>query len=292
MSLSTNHDTNERRSDVMLDHLTSHITVRRVLRKMRGRTHSCLMSSDKGYWVVKLNSAANRRLLINEWIATILFQHLGIRTPHAGLISVPYDLLPACGCDISECTIQADKPQLHFGSLYPGCPDHTSVYDFLPDSMLATVLNSEDFVGALVLDLWTGSIERRQCVFFREGGKYDTGQTSPKYIASMIDHGGAFNGRHWTFPIGGNAPSYIRPSVYHTVRGWRDLSRWIEAIREFPLGVIEHAANSIPSEWKEGDKRALDIMLETLLSRKLLVPGLIVSSARQTSLFPNWTSVI
>ena len=42
----------------------------------------------------------------------------------------------------------------HFGSRFPGNPDHLSVYDFVPDCIFSRIVNRAAFLGVLVLDKW------------------------------------------------------------------------------------------------------------------------------------------
>jgi hypothetical protein len=95
-------------------------------------------------------------LLINEWITTTLLHHVGVCTPHAGIICIPPQLPSVSDVALPDLDSQFPESLLHFGSLFPGSPDRTAVYDFLPDSLLGRVLNSADFVGALAMDLWMG----------------------------------------------------------------------------------------------------------------------------------------
>jgi hypothetical protein len=271
----------------------SYITAERFIRKMRGRTQSCLFSSKDDYWVVKFNIPAQRRLLINEWITTTLLHHVGVCTPQAGIVCIPPQLPSVSDVALPDLDSRSPESLLHFGSLFPGSPDRTAVYDFLPDSLLGGVLNSADFVGALAMDLWMGFAGPRQCIFFRESEVIQRrdDNKSATYIASMIDHGGAFNGQHWTLSSEGN-PSYSRPCVYDMVRGWGELERWLEAIRSVPADFLQQVVKTVPSAWKNGGEGDLNRILEQLVLRRNTIPDLVLSYSRRRSLFPNWTSVI
>lgn len=79
----------------------------------------------------------------------------------------------------------------HFGSssrltLSEG-ENHT--YELIPGSWIDRVSNREDFVGALLLDLWTNNCDRCQCVFLSE-----TGSSSLRAVFIDNDHmfGGHF----------------------------------------------------------------------------------------------------
>jgi hypothetical protein len=230
---------------------------------------------------------------MNEWITTALFHHVGVSTPRAGIIYVPPQLLSLTDVATPGINLRPPESQIHFGSLFPGRPDRTAVYDFLPDSLLGRVLNSADFVGALAMDLWIGNTEPRQCIFFRESKvKQRRDENKPSvYITSMIGHGGAFNGQQWTLSLEGS-PSYNRPCVYDTVRGWGDLDMWLEAIRSFPSDLLQQVVKTAPSAWKNGEEGALNRILEQLVLRRKAIPDLVLSYSRRRNLFPNWTPVI
>jgi hypothetical protein len=59
----------------------------------------------------------------------------------------------------------AIEPGQHFGSRYPGTPSEARIYDFIPDVLLDKVANLKEFLGALVLDKWTGNVDARQVIF-------------------------------------------------------------------------------------------------------------------------------
>src|SRR6185436_8564416 len=94
------------------------------------------------------------------------------------------------------------EPGWHFGSRYPGDPGRIAVYDFLPDALLPNVVNLDHFRAILVFDKWLGNADGRQAVFFRALVKRgDTPHAGrPGFVATMIDHGFAFNGPNWDFP--------------------------------------------------------------------------------------------
>ena len=71
------------------------VDARRFLRKMRGGAQAHLLEGADGhFYVVKfLNNPQHRRILVNEWIASVFLDYLGISAPsgshdpHLGRIS-------------------------------------------------------------------------------------------------------------------------------------------------------------------------------------------------------------
>ena len=143
----------------------------RLIRKMRGGAQAHLLECDDGhFYVVKfLNNPQHRRVLINEWIASVFLNYLQISTPEAAIVSLSAGFLegnPEIYIQLGS-HHQAVEPGWHFGSRYPGDPGKVMVYDFLPDVLLDKVVNAGEFLGALVFDKWMGNADARQSIFFR-----------------------------------------------------------------------------------------------------------------------------
>ncbi len=269
------------------------LTAVRHVRKMRGGAQSHLLEADDGNWyVVKFrNNPQHRRVLINELLAGVLLDYLKIAAPQTALIRISPAFL-AANPEIHfvlGSRRQEIEPGWHFGSRYPGDPARIAVYDFLPDSLLPTVVNLEDFRAILVFDKWTGNADGRQSVFYRAMVRRGPGLPKPGFVASMIDHGFAFDGPNWDFPDSPLQGIYPRRIVYHGVRSLNDFQPWLDLILHFPEEVIDQAWKRIPPEWLEGDEESLERLLQRLWERRGRVPGLLVA-CRQTRAAPftNW----
>jgi len=163
------------------------------------------------------------------------------------------------------------------------------VYDFLPDALLPSVVNLEDFRAILVFDKWVGNADGRQSVFYRAMVRNSTGGGRPGFVARMIDHGYAFNGPHWDFPESPLQGIYARRLVYEGVRSLDDFQPWLDQVKSFPEEVVDTAWKRIPPDWVEGDENELDRLLERLFERRKLIPELI-AACRESKVnpFPNW----
>src|SRR5947207_11936754 len=181
------------------------LTAVRHVRKMRGGAQAHLLEADDGRWyVVKFrNNPQHRRVLVNESISATILEYLNISVPPTAIIEVtPAFLAANADVHIQLGTRRVDvEPGWQFGSRFPGDPAFLAVYDFLPDTLLAQVVNLTDFLAILTFDKWTGNADGRQSVFYRamvrgaeqpEGGR-------PGFVARMIDHGFTFNGPNWEF---------------------------------------------------------------------------------------------
>jgi hypothetical protein len=271
----------------------------RHVRKMRGGAQAHLLEADDGNWyVVKFrNNPQHHRVLVNELLAAVFLEYLQIAAPEPAVIQVTQEFLdanPEIKLTLGTQRI-AVEPGWHFGSRYPGDPARATIYDFLPDALLARVVNLEDVRAILVFDKWTGNADGRQSVFYRAmvrhaGAAAETEAASrPAFVARMIDHGYAFNGPHWDFPESAVQGLYARPLVYQTVRSLEDFQPWLDQVIHFPEAVVDKAWKRVPADWIAVVEDALEQRLEELLRRKARLPELIAASrSARNDPFPNW----
>jgi hypothetical protein len=247
----------------------------RFVRKMRGGSQPHLIQAEDGNcYVVKFkDNPQHRRVLVNEWIATGLMQHMSIATPGCALIEVTEEFLSANpGVYISRPTGHS-TPSLgaHFGSRFPGDPETAVVHDVLPSVCLKNLQNASDFVGALVLDLWLSNNDTRQAIFSRTAGN---GRPS-RYSAFMIDNGYCFNGPRWELKTSKLAPLYFDTGVYEPCWFEDVVALWLAKLNRIPETAVRELADSVPEEWLEGDREALDGLIEQLILRRGIVADLL-----------------
>ncbi len=279
----------------------------RLIRKMRGGAQAHLLQCDDGhFYVVKFrNNPQHRRILINEWIASVFLNYLQISTPPAAMVSLSAAFLEA-NPDIYiqlGSRHQAVEPGWHFGSRYPGDPGKVMVYDFLPDTLLDKVANAGEFLGVLAFDKWMSNADARQSIFFRARLRQwpaPGSETAPRagfvelapragFVSQMMDHGYVFDGPHWKFSDSPLQGLYFRPNVYQRVRGWEDFQPWLDRVVYFPDEVVDAAQKQIPPDWVAEDASALQSILEKLMSRRRRVPDLIRDSRTgRVNPFPEW----
>ena len=275
------------------------VDARRLIRKMRGGAQAHLIQAADGVcYVVKfLNNPQHRRILVNEWIASVFLRYLGISGPEPAVIRVSPEFL----AENPEAYIQlgnqrsAIEAGWHFGSRFPGDPARMVVYDFLPDTLLEKVENQREFLGALAFDQWMGNADSRQAIFFRARLKdwMPASEAHPLrqgFVAQMVDHGYVFEGPHWRLSDSPLHGLYFRPLVYREARGLNDFQPWLDRILHFPEAVVDQAVKQIPPAWLEGDdEQALVKLLEGLLRRTKRVPDLIEACRRgKVNLLPEW----
>jgi hypothetical protein len=275
------------------------VLARRPLRRMRGGAQAFLMEAADGHhYVVKFtDNPQHRRVVVNEWVASILLSHLDISQPEARIIEVSPEFLR----EFPEVFIQLGSsrrevtPGWHFGSRFPGNPITQAVYDILPDALMKKVANPEDFLGVLAFDKWAGNSDSRQAIFFRARLSDRRPQTPGNplqvgFVAQMMDHGYLFDGPNWEFRDAPLFGLFFRPIVYERVRGLADFSPWMERIQNFPEEIMDRVLREIPDSWLPCDERdQLARLLETLLRRRKRLESLIEGCSRgRVNPFPNW----
>ena len=267
------------------------VDARRLVRKMRGGAQAHLLeASDGKYYVVKFsNNPQHRRILVNEWISAVFLRHLGLSSPEPAMVRITEEFLSANPDTYLQLGRERRQPVAgwHYGSRFPGDPERTVVYDFIPDALLGTVENLQEFAGVLAFDKWTANADSRQAIFFR--ARLTGAQERLGFVAQMMDNGYVFDGPHWRLrdsPIQG---LYFRPLVYAKVRGWADFEPWLERIRHFPDEIVDQAVKQIPPPWLEGEGDELYRLLDRLLARRKRVEDLLLDCrSGRTDPFPAW----
>ena len=253
---------------------------------MRGGAQSHLLrASDGCHYVVKfMNNPQDVRVLANEFLATRLAQKLGIPAPEPAIIEVSPWLISQTEelrCKLAGRTIPfASGPC--FGSRFVADPTEESVFDYLPESLLDKVANLNDFARVLVLDKWASNSDGRQCVFARK-------PRERKYRVTFIDHGYCFNAGEWTFPDAALRGVYAHNEVYRTVIGWESFEPALSRAQEMSIDDIRQCAAGMPQEWYRQDADGLDRIIDTLYSRRSIIPDLITAFRHSSRTpFPNW----
>jgi hypothetical protein len=274
------------------------INAKRLIRKMRGGAQAHLLECDDGhFYVVKFrNNPQHRRILVNEWFASVFLNYLQISTPATEIVNLAGDFLAAN----PEIHIQlgsrrlAVEPGWHFGSRYPGDPAKVMVYDFIPDLLLDKIVNRHEFLGVLAFDKWIGNADARQAIFFPARlQQWSPSRDDPPrrlgLVAHMMDHGYVFDGPHWTFSDSPLQGLYFRPSVYQNVTSFDDFQPWLDRLVHFPEEIVDEARKQIPPAWLAEDESLIEALLVKLMSRRKRVPDLIRESQHgRINPFPAW----
>ncbi len=259
------------------------------VRRMRGGAQAHLLrAADSHFYVVKFqNNPQHLRVLANELLATRLAERIALPVPVTEIVQVDEWLIqntPELRMENGGNSIPC-QAGLQFGARYVCDPTDGQVFDYLPESMLASVKDRNTFAGMLALDKWLGNANGRQAVFWKKARER-------KYNVSFIDQGYCFNAGEWNFPDSAMRGVYARNCVYDFVRGWESFEPWLSRIESFSPDVVREVAGQIPPEWIENDWPALKQLMDTTVERRSLVRGLITAFRNSSRLpFPAWEHV-
>ena len=246
--------------------------IKAIIKPMRGGSQSYLVEGDDGsYYVAKfaMNPQGNRTL-INECVASRLFQQFGISTPPIRLLHLSRTVQQAASLHFSLRDKKVPvNSGIHFGSQCPVNPNTTAIYDFLPRKLLANVTNLEDFPKAFVLDKLLGNADTRQAIFVRTPSR--SGKAT--FRAWLIDHGLMFAGQRWEL---GDVPGhglYMDRTVYSSPDTLMICDKAIERLRMLTEDQLHAAAEGIPSDWfSSGDRDALTQLFKKVQARAARLP--------------------
>jgi hypothetical protein len=255
------------------------VKAQRLNRTMRGQTRAQLIVADDGrQYVVKYsNNPVGRRVLVNELISSLTLKNLGIRSPNIAFVSFDEEVLqgnPEIGV-ASKSRIIPPPAGVHFGCRYAGS-DSTTVYDFLPDRMLAEIRNRADFLGALVFDKWVSNGDLRQAIFYRENATPSgNGEPNGHWVAEMIDQDSTFQGQVWAFRDSPPQALYPRLPIYGANPTMRNFESWLEKVERLDARFFKSLVDTLPAQWIAGYEEQLSNLLSKLQERRDRLPGLV-----------------
>jgi hypothetical protein len=221
-----------------------------------------------------LGNPQGDRILVNEWVAAKILDALGIPVPRVAVITVTAEFLaanPEIAFGYGHGRVEI-RPGEHFGSQWIVAePDQENTYDFIPDTLLATVANLRDFLGMLAADRWLCNVDGRQVVFARVDGQF---------WGWFIDHGYIFDGPHWDFQNYPLCGLYHRPAlVYDQAHSLSDFEPWLTRIERFRPVELRRIAASVPEAWLSyQDRKLLYDLIEGLIERRRKVRGMLLDT--------------
>jgi hypothetical protein len=261
------------------------------LKPMSGKSQPHLMwCADSTHYIVKFReNPLGGRLIANEVLGGLLARKLGLTVPRIALVDVGQDLIRATWNLAIKSPHAWTKPKagLAFGSQHVNVRlvagrRYSGTFDMLPDS-IGLVKNLPEFAGMLVFDKWTCNTNPRQIVYASRGRLGGWG-------AVMIDNGHCFGGIDWELDDLVTRGIFARHDVYRDIRGDNDFEPWLYQLEsKFDRSILSQAASEIPDDWYDGDKAALDRLVNTLDHRRQLVRGLLhLTRQAKPEIFPKW----
>ena len=265
-----------------MEQLTIRPEAVRFIKNLRGGAQAHLIECSDGlkYAVKFRENPQHRRILVNEWIASVLAKAIGLPVPNVRPIVITATFLEANpDVNITRGTRTVPvAPGLALGSEWVG----DNCFEFLPDALL-TQVDPDLFLGAFVFDKWLSNADGRQCVFHRSDDGW-------RYSAKFIDHGYCFDGPRWECQDSPHQGLYSQRTVYRTATTVEDFRLWIDRVRLVAPRTIRAVFASIPSEWLEtGEPETLQNLCQAVIDRRLRCEQAVhLAVDRQVDFFTNW----
>lgn len=241
----------------------------------RGWTYPQLILFNDGHkYVVKFkNNRQGDKVLVNEFVAGNLAQHLRLPVPKFTIVHIPYEFIQR-----TPLKTFGFQPGFQFASRYI---ENGFCYR---KKLSSRVINSNHLIGMVAFDHWVNNTDRNIRNLLLESVQP---RSSHPYKVWMIDHGNCFPECHkWSIESLRQPPHRINTPFYQKLfqedirRKNRVLSRYVNKIYQLPIGVISKTIGSLPDDW--GINREEKQALSTYLSRaKKALPSLFPPLARQ-----------
>ena len=258
------------------------IEIKKVIRRMRGGSQAQLVQGeDDLFYVAKFaGNPQGDRTLINEWITSEVFKRLAVSTPNLSVLRLRSDSKAK-----SELYFQGEgrrvavQAGLHLGSACPVNPMTTTIFDFLPESLIHRTTNLTDFAKALVLDTLLAKTGSRQAIFTRDSPK------SYAFRAHLIDHGMTFGGNAWEFADYSSLGFHHNRKIYSMMDTASVCEEALVSLDAIPWAEIYAIAQELPPAWfAQADYGALTKMFTGIQRRKEHLRELIVKKLEILSL--------
>ena len=254
-------------------------TAIRYIRNLRGGSQAHLIQADddRFYAAKSPENPQSKRLLVNEYLAGKIFEHLGVASAKMIPLNMPQSFINENSK--FQVILHHETIRLHaglyLGSRYEVDPEKMSVFDFLPAPLLPKVTNIKDFLGALLADQWTCNHDQRQFVFSPDPSA-STG--SRRYCALAIDHGMCLGGAGWQLFDSPLTGVYFQHEVYGSSVCMSDFEPWLEKLRAIEEEHFDTWISAMPPEWLTGDSIPFRNLVGGLLKRKKRIPDLIAAA--------------
>ena len=216
-------------------------------RKMRGGSQSSLVgTSDGNFYVLKLaNNPQGPNTLFNEAFGSILSHHLGLPVPEWCPIQLSSSFI-AMNPDLHFMLAEGSRMPstgLHFASKFVIASNDDEVYEIVPERWMQRVQNPHFFAGALLLDIWTENVDRRQALFVEHSA-------NRALEVVFFDHGHMFRGPNGDKKLKNvTACLYYHRSIYLRAHDSGSIENWLCRIEGLSETMLQTMIERIPSEW-------------------------------------------
>jgi hypothetical protein len=229
--------------------VTNVVHASQFIRKMRGGSQPALIRCSNGrLYVVKfLDNQQGLNVLANEVMGHELLRTFGFPTPAWKAIYISRQFI-AENPALSFETPMGSSPVrsgLHFGSEFLA-GETTQIFEWLPSALSHRVVNSNDFCGIHLFDIWANHCDNRQCLFTTE----DDGIS---FRAVFIDNGHLFGGPNWN-RTRRRHESLSLDKHFHTLKWSAEvMESWISNFERSHSSLLVSAIQQVPKFWYSGD---------------------------------------
>jgi hypothetical protein len=241
------------------------------VRKLNGISQPSLVATEDGtLYVVKCREFVGLFGLVSEVFGSELMARMGLPVPQWETILLTEKFIrqsPKLWYR-SRPDSKGIRPEdgMAFGTRLTVSPKINPTYDLVPSSWVERIVNRDDFVGALLFDLWANNCDRRQCVYL-------TDDHAKTLHAIFIDNDHLFGGyfaNEKTCPRRAMAPT---PEIYRGRWNEESVSHWRRKIDEIDETFIDQVLGKIPVEWLSHS--ALEFVTAQLSARRRTLEFLI-----------------
>lgn len=256
-----------------------HVTAVKHLGQFDGESQPQVMLDEQGnaYLVKFQNNPQGKRILANELLGGNLARLLGLPVPPAAIVHVSEETILTEGLCFK---LPRGNQRCHAGTCFGSlCRLDTSSLLGMPPK---TIVNRSDILGMLVFDKWTGNADHRQVIVVSNHSRF-------RRWLMMVDQGLCFGGRDWGFHDGALQGFGRFREMYRHAVGLEDFEPWLTRLEQtIDLETLRTASETIPPEWYDHDRNALERLLRQLSQRQTIVRGLLRSSLHcLPHIFPN-----
>jgi hypothetical protein len=207
-----------------------------------GGSQPHLFETTAGQFMVKVaNNSQGTRVLVNELIAGLCLDWLGVRHPRPAVVDVPDDVIvDSPGAKFSDGAALASG--LAFGSEYW----QSDAQGTIPVDQL---VNDDDIAGTMTLDTWIHNHDGRQYRMRPAPGQ------PGKYEAIPVDQGHCFGSPGWTAHDLANDRA-VAVAVPIKPVGASIVTLFVKRLRAFDRFAASTILAAVPNEWITDDERA------------------------------------
>jgi hypothetical protein len=255
------------------------------VRKMRGGSQPALIrGNDAKLYIVKFfNNPQGPNVLANEVLGNQLLHALDLPSPgwKKVFLSPSFIEMNAGIFFETDTGYSAIESGLHFGSEFLGNERAGHVYEWLPSTFCSRIVNSKDFLGIRLFDIWTNHCDHRQSL-------YTTADGNASFQAVFIDNGHLFGGPEWKLRSR-QGESLSLDKRFHPKEWPAEIAEgWIARFETECSSTLLNIIRQVPRLWYSGD---INEVAESLARRLSTLRALFSEELRRKRMIFRLSSV-